>query len=164
MTCLFRIKSIKRSSGGNVGIWNSRGAASLKTFITWRRKKSKKCFSTGICVAKVTFRVNKTRSHHHRAAGAALTSLLVHTKSIKTVCLQVLWPRSPLCSRSPRKLSCGMPCWRRPPCTRIRRTGCRLQDRGNREEVTIMKYHEVLGEIPRPSPPGSQNLLWRLKK
>lgn len=41
MTWLFRINFIKRSSGGNVGICNLRGAAFLKTFITCRKEKSK---------------------------------------------------------------------------------------------------------------------------
>lgn len=61
-----------------------------------------------------------------------IKSSCVSNKKIKlplsSVCLQGAWPRSPLCSRSPRRPSCGRPCWRRPPGIRRRRTGCRLEE------------------------------------
>lgn len=47
---------------------------------------------------------------------------------LSIVCPQEASPPSPLCSRSPRRQSCGRPCWRRPPGIRRRRTRCKLKD------------------------------------
>lgn len=83
------------------------------------------------------------------------------SRLISSVSLQATRPQTRLCFQSPRRPSCGTPCWRRPPGTRRGRTGCKLKDR---QEVSTDGSRHVTPQRERHSPPASQNSLWRWKK
>lgn len=79
-------------------------------------------------------KVTLSEKHTHKkkkkeSFGPNMAQLLQDHFCVSSACLQATWPRTRLCFQSPRRPSCGRPCWRRPPGTRRGRTGCRLQDR-----------------------------------
>lgn len=60
-----------------------------------------------------------------------------------TACLPVVSQRSPLCSQSPRRLSCERPCWKRPPGTQRMRKVCRLWDVRMRNNHNTIKLQSI---------------------
>lgn len=72
---------------------------------------------------------------------------------LSIVCPQGALQLSPLCHQSPRRRSCGRPCWRRPPGTQRRQTGCRLEGEWQTVETS-------LGLVPGLKPLKSDHIFF----
>lgn len=116
-----------RNLTGNVFRLDSGVNCSFKSLAELVKKKIG-CWSSCFGISSnITDEINLTGiSFSLHAASMACSDV------VSTACLLVAWLPSPLCSQSPRRLSCERPCWRRPPGTQRRRTVCRLWDGENR--------------------------------